>query len=119
MLVGICIAWNWCAAVSVWKSVRVCMLKAGVRYFLSVCARWDIVKVRACMCVLRAQGERVRFCLCVQYPECLLVSVCVHVYSQGEAVLCVRSWHAQNRSLAFENMLLAENSTAPAWPLLN
>ncbi|ROL43610.1 hypothetical protein DPX16_13541 [Anabarilius grahami] len=82
MLVGICIAWSRCAAVSVWKSMHVCMLKAGVRHFLSVCARCgDIVN--------------------------------------GEAVLCVRSWHAQNRSLAFENMLLAENSTAPAWPLLN
>lgn len=32
-----------------------------------------------------------------------VMRVCDHVWSLGEAVLCVRSKHTQNRDLAFEN----------------
>ncbi|KAK9971988.1 hypothetical protein ABG768_025324 [Culter alburnus] len=76
--------------------------------------------------------EPVCSCQCVEERACLYVesrgsvlpvSVCSLGYSKCKSLhVCTQSpgsWHAQNRSLAFENMLLAENSTAPAWPLLN
>lgn len=94
-----------------------CVLKQGVRVLPVTGTQYTT----ECVCVQSEPRVSASGFICVcsmskpRYAVCLRVQVC----SQGEAVLCVVSWHAQNRSLAFENMLLAENSIAPAWPFLN